>query len=159
MKHLRLIVLAALIPLVAHAAPIGERLQAAIDGPLSADPVRKNVSLGTTVVAAIATENAKKTSNDMQILVASNTHASHNVCVGSIAVTSGETCDDTLCATEAKWTAAGLAATMNCTANDASSGSLVLPGTQRQFRYDGTRCVCIVASGAGTGTQVERIVR
>lgn len=159
MKHFRLLLLLAMFPLVAHAGPIGERLQAAIDGPLSADPVRKNTSLGTTLVAAVDTVNAKTTVHDMQILVVTNSHATQSVCVGSIPLGTGDTCNNALCDTATKWTDQGYAAKMNCTANDASEGSLVLPTSSRQFRYTGNRCLCIVASGAATTTQVERVVR
>lgn len=140
--------------------PSGTRLQDALTAPLTADPVRKNFdSLGTTLVDAIDTQNTKKTDQITQAFVVTNLDDTTNICVGSVSVGAGETCNETLCDTEAKWTAQGYAGKMNCTNGDASQGSIVPAGGAREFRYDGTRCVCMVASGAGTVGQVERVVR
>jgi hypothetical protein len=157
--NLRLLALCLLIPLAAHAAPpIGVRLDAALNAPLAAEPARKNASFGTTLVAAIATENTRKSGEVTQLFVVTNTHASQRLCFGTVSAV-GATCNDTLCDTTASWTAQGFAAKMNCTDADASQGSIVLAGTSRAFRYDGTRCACVVASGASTTGQVERVVR
>jgi hypothetical protein len=143
---------------VQAAPPIGERLAAVLDAPLTAEPLRKNASFGTTLVAAIATENSKKTDATTQLFVVTNTHASQRLCFGTVSAV-GATCNDTLCDTTASWTATGYAAKMNCTDADASQGSIVPAGTSRAFRYDGTRCACVVASGASTTGQIERVVR
>lgn len=157
--NLRILGLCLLIPLIAHAAPpVGERLDAALNAPLSGEPLRKNASFGTTLVAAIATENTKKTNEVTQLFVVTNTHASQNLCFGTISAV-GATCNDALCDTAGSWTGQGFAAKMNCTDGDASQGSLVPAGSSRAFRYDGTRCACVVASGASTTGQVERVVR
>lgn len=144
---------------VQAAPPIGERLAAVLDAPLTAEPLRKNASFGTTLVAAIATENSKKTDATTQMFVVTNLHASQPICFGTVSVSSLETCNDALCDTTAKWTAQGFAAKMNCTNADASQGSVVTAGGSRAFRYDGTRCGCVVAAGASTTGQVERVVR
>lgn len=157
--QLRLALLSLLIPLAAYATPpTGERLEAALESALRADPVRKNVSLGTTIDDAIDTDITAKTDNKIQLFVVTNLHASQNVCFGTVPWSGADTCA-TRCAAEAAWTGQGYAATMNCTANDASMGSVITAGASRQFRYDGTRCACIVASGAATTTQVERVLR
>lgn len=164
MQHnLRILLLAALIPLAAHAAPpIGERLSAALEHPLRADPFRKSVSLGTTIDDAIDTDitAAQKTADKIQMFVVTNTHATQNVCFGTVAWSGADSCA-TRCGTAGAWTEqTGLyAATMNCTAGDASIGQIIPAGRSRAFRYDGTRCACIVASGASTTVQVERFTR
>jgi len=154
----RVLVLALLIPLTAHATPVGERLRQVIDAPLSADPVRDNDAVGTTLVAAVSTENTKKSAGDTQLFVVTNLHASQNLCFGTVSAV-GATCNDALCDTAGSWTGQGYAGKMNCTNGDASQGSLIPAGQSRTFRYNGTRCACIVASGATTTAQVERVVR
>jgi hypothetical protein len=143
---------------VQAAPPIGERLAAVLDAPLTADPLRNNAGVGTTPIAAIATENSKKTDATVQLFVVTNTHASQNICFGTVSAV-GATCNDALCDTTASWTAGGYAAKMNCTAGNASQGSVVPAGQSRAFRYDGTRCACVVADGAATTGQIERVVR
>ena len=138
--------------------PIGEKLDAIWRQPLDGEPVRKSLSLGTTVVAAVDTVASRRTKETSLMITVTNTHASQNVCVGSFP-TAALTCNDTECGTAANWTGNGYAAILNCTAASASQGSLVLPASQRTFAYDGTRCVCIVASGATTAMQVERVER
>lgn len=158
--NLRILVLALLIPLIAHAGPpTGDRLAQVLDGPLSAEPTLDSKTIGTTIVAAVATQNTNKTKEDVQIFTVTNHNASTDLCFGTIPVTAAETCNDALCATASKWTGQGFAATMNCTNNDASKGRVILFHRQRTFAYDGTRCACIVAAAAGTIAQVERIVR
>jgi hypothetical protein len=142
--------------LVAHAAPpVGERLQSAIDAPLNADPLRNNAGVGTTLIAAISTENAKKTNDVTQLFVVTNTHAAQSLCFGTVSAV-GATCNNTLCDTASSWPGS---TKMNCTAGDAAQGSLIPAGQSRAFRYDGTRCACVVASGAATTGQIERVVR
>jgi hypothetical protein len=159
--NIRVLIIALLIPLAALAAqPSGDRLAGVVDAPLIEDPVRKNLTtLTTTLLDAIDAQNTKKTLEVSQLFVVTNLDDTTDVCIGSIPVTAAETCDETLCATAGKWTANGYAAAMNCTEGDASRGSVVPPGQSRSFRYAGTRCVCMVASGASTSVQVERIVR
>lgn len=141
------------------AQPVGIQLDFMLNAPLTGDPVRKNVSLGTTIVDAIDSDTGVRSDSTSLLFVVSNLHAAHLTCVGSIPVSTAETCNETLCATATKWTDQGYAATMNCTTGDASMGSVVPAGQSRALRYAGNRCVCIVASGAGTTVQVERVVR
>ena len=158
--HFRVLLLAALIPLTAHAAPpIGERLNQVLNGPLSAEPVLDNKAITTAIVAAVATENTKKDSGTTQIFTVTNHNATTDVCFGTIAVTDAETCNNALCATAAKWTSQGYAATMNCIDSSPSKGRAIFFHHQRTFVYDGTRCACIVGAAASTIVQVERIVR
>ena len=156
----RLIFLVLLIPLAAYAAPSGERLQYAIDGPLVLDPVRDNDAVGLTPVAAVSTENLKKTRDDIQFFTVANTHPTNtaDLCFGTVSAI-GATCNDALCGTASAWTSQGYAAIMNCTHGSSSQGSLILPRTSRTFRYDGTRCGCVVGNAASVQAQVERIVR
>ncbi len=158
---LRVVFLALLIPLVAHAGPpLGERLDAVINAPLSVDPARDNDNVGTTPVAAVGTENLKKTRDDTQLFVVQNTHPTNtnDLCFGTVSAV-GATCNDALCGTASAWTSQGYAAIMNCTHGSPSQGSLILPRQVRTFRYDGTRCACIVGNAASVQAQVERIVR
>lgn len=158
--QLRVLFLAVLIPLAAHAAPpTGERLNQVLNAPLSAEPVLDNKAVTQTIAAAVATENTKKTSDVTQIFTVTNHNATTDVCFGTIAVTDAETCNNALCATTAKWTSQGYAAVMNCTDSSPSKGRAIFFHHQRTFVYDGTRCACIVGAAASTITQVERIVR
>ena len=158
--YFRVLLLAALIPITAHAAPpTGERLNQVLNGALSVEPVLDNKPVTTAVVAAVATENTKKDNGTTQIFTVTNHDNVTDICFGTVAVTAAETCNDALCATTAKWTSQGYAAVMNCTASNASKGRSILSHTQRTFIYDGTRCACIVGVGASTIVQVERIVR
>ena len=154
-------VLAALGIAVANAAPAsGGRLQDAVVAPLNAEPKRKNfTSLGTTLVAAVDTENTNKVDSAVQMFVVTNDDTTDNMCFGTIPLVAGDTCNSSLCDTASKWTGQGFAGKMNCTNGDASQGSLVVAGASRIFRYDGTRCACIVGSAAGVEGQVERVVR
>jgi len=158
--NVRVLIIALLIPLLAHAGtPTGERFIQALNGALLAEPVRHNDQCGLTIHAAVDIENGRKTADDVQVFTVTNNHATQKLCFGTIPVTAAETCNTALCGTAGKWTGQGFAATMNCTDADASQGSIVLARTQRTFVYAGTRCACVVGSGAGTTVQVERVVR
>lgn len=144
---------------VRAAVPSSERLSLVLGLGLSGDPVRKNsTSLGTTITDAIDTDITNKTSALTQMFVVTNLDSVDNVCVGSIAFDASSSCE-TLCGTAGSWTGQGYAATMNCTSGDASQGSVITAGNSRSFRYDGTRCVCMVASAASTVVQAERYTR
>ncbi len=161
---LRVLVLAALIPGLsalpaAALAPVGERLQSALDAPLTGDPTRINLtSLSTTLLHAGASENASKTNDKVQIFVVINKDTTDDVCFGTVSAV-GITCGDAQCDVAGNWTSAGYAAKMNCTAGSASRGSVIPPGQSRRFVYDGTRCPCVVGSAAISDVQVERVVR
>ena len=150
LKILPVLFLAALIPLLAQATPpVGERLDQALESPLTADPVRFNsTSLTTTILPAIATDITAKTDDRVQLFVVTNLDTANNVCFGTTAWVGANTC-----ATQCT------ASSINCTAGDANMGSVVTPGSSRQFRYAGTRCACVVASAASTDVQVERVIR
>lgn len=160
LKFIPLFVMAALIPILAQATPpVGERLDQALESPLHSEPTRLNSSaLGTTIQAAIATDITGKTDDRTQLFVVTNLSTSNNVCFGTVAF-SGATACSSLCTTAGSWTGQGFAATMNCTSGDASMGSVITAGGSRQFRYDGTRCACVVGSAASSVIQVERVVR
>lgn len=169
MRKVLFIAALCLIPIIAHALPpTGERLNAAIEGGLVREPVRKALSnLTTTVLDAVDTDVSNKLDSATQTFVVTNLDDTTDVCFGTIPLATSETCDQTLCQTAAKWTAAvdaspagnGAAAIMNCTHGDASMGSIVPKGQSRSFRYGGNRCACVVASGANTDFQVERTTR
>jgi hypothetical protein len=134
------------------------RLESVLGVGLGAEPARYNsAALGTTILEAVAADNTLLTDQATQQFVVTNYSASGNVCLGSVAA-SATNCN-TLCGTAGSWTGQGFAATMNCTAGDASMGSIIPAGQSRTFRYDGTRCVCIVGSTTSMSVQVERLVR
>jgi len=143
------------------AAPPGQaRLDLVLGLGLDGDPVRKNsTALGTTIDDAINTDITPESNALTQLFVVTNLDATNNICIGSVDNSASASDCETLCGTAGSWTDQGYAATMNCTAGNASMGSVVPPGNSRQFRYDGTRCVCMVASGANTDVQVERFAR
>lgn len=154
------------IPLLVHALPpSGDRLESVVESGLTREPVRKALStLSTTVLDAIDTDITDKTDSNTQLYVVTNFDDTTDVCFGTIPRSTSQTCNETLCQTATKWTDAvpdgnGMAATMNCTHGDASIGSPVPKGQSRAFRYAGSRCGCIVASGAGTDVVVERVSR
>lgn len=169
MRKLFFVLAMCLVPVIALAyPPTGERLEAAIEGALDREPIRKALTtLSTTVLDAVDTDNSNKTDSAVQLFVVTNLDDTTDVCFGTIPVASNETCNETLCQTAGKWTAAatavpagnGAAAIMNCTHGDASMGSVVPKGQSRAFRYSGRRCGCMVASGAATDVQVERETR
>lgn len=141
--------------------PDTNRLDYIINGAWNSEPVRKqSTALTTTPIAAVDTDvpAAARVDGKVQLFSVFNPSATNRVCVGSVAWSGASTCA-TLCNTAASWTGQGFAATMNCTAGDVSMGSLVAPGKDRSFRYDGTRCVCVVGSAAATEFQVERVLR
>lgn len=139
----------------------GSRLEAVLNTGLSADPVRFNsTAVGTTIMDAIETDlaTAYRTDQFTQILTVANLESAGNLCVGSVAWSGATSCSDR-CGTAGAWTGQGYAATMNCTLGDASMGSVVRANTSRSFAYDGTRCICIVASTANVDVQIERTTR
>lgn len=139
--------------------PVGDRLVGVIEAALSGDPIKKSgTGLGTTIDDAIDTDLNPNQQNDSvsQLFVVTNLDTANYVCIGSVAWTvSGTGCLDKL-DTNANWDTGSV---MTCTLGSAHIGSLVPPGQSRSFRYDGTRCVGIVASAASTDYVVERYVR
>jgi hypothetical protein len=160
--RLSVILLALLIPIAAIALPpSGERLDQLLRVGLVRDPVKKSANITTTVVSAIDTDITTKVDSAQQLLVVTNLASSANVCVGSVAWSGADSCA-TRCGTATAWsdqTDPDYTSSMNCTLGSANIGSLVPHGQSRQFRYDGTRCVCMVASTSNTDVLVERVVR
>lgn len=155
-----LLALSGLVAVAAYARPpdASSRLESVLGVGLNAEPARYNsASLGTSIIEAIAADNTLRTDQATQQFVVTNYSTSGNVCLGSVAASATDC--NTLCGTAGSWTGQGFAATMNCTAGDASMGSIVPAGQSRTFRYDGTRCLCIVGSTSGMSVQVERLVR
>jgi hypothetical protein len=154
--------LSLLIPLAAVALPpSGERLDQLLRVGLVRDPVKKSANITTSPVAAIDTDITSKVDSVQQLLVVTNLASSGNVCVGTVAWSGADSCA-TRCAAATAWsdqTDPDYTATMNCTLGSANIGSLVPHGQSRQFRYDGTRCVCMIASTSNTDVIVERVVR
>lgn len=139
--------------------PSGDRLRTVIDQPLKTDPIRKNAVVGVTLVQAIDVENLRKGDGDSQLFVVTNLTTANQVCLGTIPAAGG-LCDATRCALATSWTVGNsYTAAMNCTLGDPNMGSVVPGGMSRAFRYDGTRCLCMVASAITTNVQVERTVR
>ena len=55
---------------------------------------------------------------------------------------------------------ANIVASFTCTSGGTSTDGLQLgPGAGVQRRYDGTSCICVVASAAATNFQSERVIR
>ena len=154
--------LSLLIPLVAVALPpSGERLDQLLRVGLVRDPVKKSANIATTPVAAIDTDITSRVDSVQQLLIVTNLASSANVCVGTVAWSGADSCA-TRCDTAAAWsdqTDPDYTAAMNCTLGSANIGSIVPHGQSRQFRYDGTRCVCMIASTSNTDVIVERVVR
>lgn len=145
----------------AQVSPSFSRLQLLLAQPLSEDPeAGTNGPYGTTIDNAFGTDldATKKTVATTQQVIVTNIDTSGKICIGTVAW-SGATDCSTLCGTAGAWTGQDrYDATMNCTTNDDSQGSLVPPGQSRSFRYDGTRCICVVASEVNTDGQIERVV-
>lgn len=111
--------------------------------------------VGTTPEAAFATDLTTTPYNQQtdaytQEFTILNTHATQNLCWKPIAwSTAGATC--TL-------KCAGVVATLTCSAAT-TDGARLTPGQAVTRRLDGTSCVCVVGSAAGTNYQTERVVR
>ncbi len=154
--------LSLLIPLAAIALPpSGERLDQLLRVGLVRDPVKKSANIGTALVDAIDTDLTSKVDSTQQLLVVTNLASSGLVCVGTVAWSGSDSCE-TRCTTAAAWsdqTDPDYTASMNCTLGSANIGSVIPHGQSRQFRYDGTRCVCMVASTSNIDVLVERVVR
>lgn len=141
------------------AQPTLARLQTLLAMPLGEDP-EHNESFGTTLEPAIATDIAAglKIDGTVQQFTVINEDTSGTICIGSVAWSGADSCA-TRCAETTAWSSQDrYDALMNCTAGDDSRGSAVPPGQSRPFRYDGTKCVCAVASEANTAGQIERVV-
>lgn len=117
--------------------------------------------VGTTAQSAFVTDLTSGQQSDawtQEIIIRNRDDATgptQNLCFHPIAwASAGANCN-------AKCVAA--AATMTCPAvggaGAATDGSLVPAGSASHRRYDGTSCICIVASAAGTDYQTERVVR
>ena len=117
---------------------------------------RRTTSVGTTPDAAFATDLTTAQQSDaftQEFLVQNtDTHTpAQNLCVGSIAWSSG---GGATCALKC----AAAVATLTCS-GAATDGWQLVPGQAREFREDGTNCVCVVGSAAGTTYQDERAIR
>lgn len=166
MRNFFFVLAMCLVPMVAHAAvPTGERLDAALNGPLLREPTRKNLATWTTTIDdAVDADVERKSDSSLQIFTVTNVDTSTDLCIGSVPLLASETCGAALCGTATKWTDAhpagnGMAATMNCTHGDASMGTIVPFGKAIKVIYSGDRCACAVASGANTDAQIERTTR
>lgn len=160
--RLNILLLALIIPLTALALPpAGERLDQLLRVGLVRDPVKKSANIGTAVVDAIDVDITAKVDSAQQLLIVTNLASSGNVCIGTVAWSGTDSCE-TRCGTASAWsdqTDPDYTAAMNCTLGSANIGSVVPHGQSRQFRYDGTRCVCMVASSSNIDVLVERVVR
>lgn len=118
---------------------------------LTGDPERKTTVVGTTPDDLLDTDLTsspnQRTDAFTQLLVVSNRDSVKNICVGGVAWSGVTTCA-ALCAASA----------LTCS-GAATDGSLVPPGSQRPFRYDGQSCMCVVGSAAGSPFQGERVLR
>lgn len=158
----KVFILALLIPFAAIALPpSGERLDQLLRVGLVRDPVKKSANIGTALTDAIDTDITTKVDSVQQLFVVTNLASSGLVCVGSVAWSGADSCE-TRCGTATAWsdqTDPNYTASMNCTLGSANIGSVIPHGQSRQFRYDGTRCVCVVASTSNIDVLVERVVR
>lgn len=161
MQRYAFLVLALFVPLAALALPpSGERLDQLLRAGLTRDPVKKAANISTVVTDAIDTDITAKVDSAQQLIVVTNLATSGLVCIGSVAWSNTDSCE-TRCGTAAAWsdqTDPDYTGAMNCTLGSANIGSIVPHGQSRQFRYDGTRCVCMVAS-TNVDVLVERVVR
>lgn len=162
MRRYAFLALVFLIPLAALALPpAGERLDQLLRVGLTKDPVKKSANISTVLTDAIDTDITTKVDSVQQLFVVTNLASSGLVCVGSVAWSGVDSCE-TRCGTTAAWsdqTDPDYTGAMNCTLGSANIGSIVPHGQSRQFRYDGTRCVCMVASTSNIDVLVERVVR
>jgi hypothetical protein len=146
---------------LAQVTPSLQRLQLLLALPLSEDPeAGTNGPYGTTIAAAFATDlgTALKSVSTTQQITVTNTDTSGRICIGSVAW-SGATSCSSLCGTAGSWSSQDrYDATMNCTQNDDSQGEVVPARQSRPFRYNGNRCICVVASEANTDGQISRVV-
>lgn len=162
MRRYAFLTLVFLIPLAAVALPpAGERLDQLLRVGLTKDPVKKSATISTVLTDAIDTDITTKVDSAQQLFVVTNLASSGLVCLGSVAWSGADSCE-TRCGTTAAWsdqTDPDYTGAMNCTLGSANIGSVVPHGQSRQFRYDGTRCVCMVASTSNIDVLVERVVR
>ena len=162
MQRYAFLALVLLTPLAALALPpSGERLDQLLRAGLTKDPAKKAASISTAVTDAIDTDITKKVDSAQQLLVVTNLATSGLVCIGTVAWSGADSCE-TRCGTAAAWsdqTDPDYTAAMDCTLGSANIGSIIPHGQSRQFRYDGTRCICMVASTSNINVLVERVVR
>lgn len=115
-----------------------------------AEFVLRTDSVDTTPEAAFATDltTAQQSNAYVQQFTVLNTHATQNICVKPIA-----------------WTEAGASCTAKCAAQTitcsgaATDGKRVGAGSEWPASFDGTSCVCVVGSAAGTTYQTTRVLR
>lgn len=135
-------------------APTNDKLFAILSqGVGVAEDVVRTTTVGTTPAAAFATDltAGQQTNATTQEIVIQNTDAhspAQNLCVSPIA-----------------WSVAGATCTLKCAGSTltcsaaATDGWLLPAGSQREFRFDGTSCVCVEGSAASTAYQSERVIR
>lgn len=118
-------------------------------------------SVGTTPQSAFVTDLTTAQQSDaytQEIIIRNRDDATtptQNLCFFPLPwATAGATC---------QLKCAGAVATNTCPApggaGASTDGSMVPAGSASHRRYDGTSCLCIVASAAGTDYQTERVVR
>ena len=117
------------------------------------DVVRTTTATNVAPSAAFATDLTttpfdQRTDAFTQEIVIRNLHATQNLCFGSV-----------------PWTAVGATCTLKCAGSGmtcsgaGTDGIFTGPGQVWQRRYDGTNCICVVASAAATNYQSERVLR
>lgn len=162
MQRYFFLALVLLTPLAALALPpAGERLDQLLRVGLTKDPAKKSANISTVVTDAIDADITTKVDSVQQLLVVTNLASAGLVCIGTVAWSGADSCE-TRCGTATAWssqTDPDYTASMDCTLGSANVGSIVPHGQSRQFRYDGTRCVCMVASTSNIDVLVERVVR
>jgi hypothetical protein len=111
-------------------------------------------SVGTTPEAAFDTDLIAAQRNDsytQEVLIRNSSSdfggTARVECVGDVAWSGVSSCQ-TLCA----------ASTLTCS-GASTDGKIVPAATELNRTYDGTNCICIVASGASGGYQAERVIR
>jgi len=117
------------------------------------DVVRTTTATNVAPSAAFVTDLTttplnQRTDAFTQEIVIRNLHATQSLCFGSV-----------------PWTAVGATCTLKCAGSGmtcsgaGTDGIFTGPGQVWQRRYDGTNCICVVASAAATSYQSERVLR
>lgn len=115
-----------------------------------------NGTAGTTPTAAFGTDLTttpynQRTDAYTQEMTVRNLHATNALCYYGISWSAG---GGSTCALKCA------ASANTCTAGGGAANGVYLPaGSKETHRYNGTNCVCVVASAASTNFQTERLLR
>lgn len=111
--------------------------------------ILRTTTVGVTPNAAFAVDltATQQTDSFTQEILIQDTHATQNLCVKPIAWSGVTTCN-ALC----------IASGYTCSVAS-TDGWRLTAGQAMEFRFDGTNCVCVVGSGAGTNYQSVRAIR